>query len=235
MLLVLSAAAVSADYLLVTQYGAANCAGSPTISNAQQLGCQSSGSGFFSSVTCINSTWGVVNAYNSASNPNAASCTGAVASTNIISGFPWGCTSSGSQSSKGACVTGTWAAPANSVSITNFPNTAACPPPAAASASSALSYSAGTCIPFGSTASGATSLKASCTSSSYTTTQFTTADCSGAGSTLATGSLGCTQNTPSSGQQGVSVAQCTSGASSASIAFASIALMLVAAASASAL
>jgi hypothetical protein len=225
-LLALSAAAVSADYIMVSQYSAANCAGAAAVRNAQQLGCQPAGSGFWLAVGCINSTWGVINYY------TTDSCTGPIATSPapaIINGFPWGCSSSGSQSSQGTCVTGTWAAPASSVAISNYPNTPACPVAAGVSASSALSYTAGTCIPFGSG-----TVKATCTSSSYTTTQFSSADCSGTGSTLATGSLGCGPN-PVSGQQGVSVAQCTSGASSASIAFASIALMLVAAASASAL
>ena len=129
-------------------------------------------------------------------------------------------------------MSGAWAPPASSVSLLNYPATPACPVAAGASASTALAYTVGTCITMGSSAS----IKATCSGTSYTVTQYGVADCSGSG-TPTTGSLGCGAN-PASGQPGVtgvSVSQCTSGASSASIAFASIALMLVAAASASAL
>lgn len=224
-LLALSAAAVNADYIQSAQFGSANCAGTPLARSVSFLSCQSAGSGFWRAVACTNSTWGVVNFY------TTSTCTGPAATSpapSVINGFSWGCSASGSQSSEGTCVTGAWAAPASSLAVVNYPNSPVCP--VNTSADNAIAYSVGSCLSFGSA-----SVRASCTSSSYSVTSFPSADCSGSG-TAATGSIGCAPNTGSSGSQpGVSVYQCTSGASSASIAFASIALMLVAAASASAL
>jgi hypothetical protein len=150
----------------------------------------------------------------------------ALAASNIISGFSWGCSSSGSQSSQGTCVTGTWTAPSSSVVIANYPSSPSCP--TTTNAESAASYAQGVCQSIGST-----SAKATCNSSTYALTLFPTGDCTGTGQTAASGSIGCAPAT--GGSQGVSVIQCTSGASSTSIAFASIVLMLVAAATNSAL
>ena len=217
-LLALLAAVVNADYLQVAQFGSAGCAGSPITRNAQMImGCVSAGSGFYRALSCTNSTWGVSNIY------STSTCTGAIAGSSVINGFNWGCTSSGSQSSEGTCVTGTWSAPAASLVVINYPASPACPQ--TTTADNAVSYSTSSCLAF-----GTTSARAACTSSSYTLTSFTSTDCSGTGTQTSAGSTGCALAT--GGGQGVSVYQCTtSGASSTSFAFASIALMLVVAAS----
>ena len=216
----LLAVTANADYLQRAQFGAAACAGSPLSRSVEFLGCTSAGSSQYRAMSCINSSFGFVKYY------ATTDCSGAASASSVINGLTWGCDSGSSSSAQVSCVSGTWSAPSSSVTIINYPSSPTCPQ--TTPADSATSYIKDTCLSVG----GSTSGRVTCSSSSYLITTYPSSDCSGVGSTVQNGSIGCTTM---GGGQGVSVAQCTSGASSSSIAFAAIALVLVAVTSASAM
>lgn len=215
-----------ADYFTQTFHNGAGCTGSVFQRSASFIGgCTPSGT-FSTAFTCVNSSFGVLNIYPS------ATCSG-TPTPSMVNGINWGCSDIGSSTTSNVvCVTGAYSPPINNSRLSTFYQGATCASSAAvtagAVAQSASSGATGVCVQ-----SFTQSSITTCNATASTASLYTSADCSGAIAFNFTLPLGCTADA-----NGATVVSCTgSGASSGAAATtltAAAAVLLAAASAASA-